>query len=339
MTVESIAPLLERASAARSQLLDARSETAFRLLNGFTEGCPDLSIDVYASTVVIYNHADPLEGGNLLVEEALQFVRMQYPWLRSGIVKVRNSSLEIEKRGKILFGATLADKVRENDIWYAINLTLNQDASLYLDTRNLRSWALRNLRQKAVLNTFAYTGSLGVAALMGGAERVFQLDRNRQFLDLARSSYSLNGLPIHARDFSAADFWDQISRLKRSGERFDCVFIDPPFFATSSKGIVDQVNNSAGLINKVRPLINDGGYLIAINNALFVSGAAYMKTLEMLCADGYLKILELIPVPEDFTGYPETRVGPPITDPAPFNHATKIAVLQVRRKQAGARPA
>jgi len=102
------------------------------------------------------------------------------------------------------------------------------------------------------------------------------------------------------------------------------------FFSTTSKGKVDQVNESARLINKVRPLINDGGSLIAINNALFVSGKEYMQTLESLCKDGYLKIKELIPVPEDFTGY--NTVGKPITDPGPFNHSTKIVVLEVKRK-------
>ncbi|WP_345298120.1 hypothetical protein [Candidatus Villigracilis affinis] len=45
-----------------------------------------------------------------------------------------------------------------------------------------------------------------------------------------------------------------------------------------------------------------------------------------------MKIRELIPVPEDFTGYPETRQGNPVTNPAPFNHSTKIAILDVKRK-------
>ena len=76
-------------------------------------------------------------------------------------------------------------------------------------------------------------------------------------------------------------------------------------------------------------LINDGGTLIAINNAIYVSGQEYMKTLEDLCKDGYLRLRELIPVPTDFIGNIST---PPITDPAPFNHSTKIAVLDVRRK-------
>jgi 23S rRNA (cytosine1962-C5)-methyltransferase len=40
----------------------------------------------------------------------------------------------------------------------------------------------------------------------------------------------------------------------------------------------------------------------------------------------------LVPVLEDFTGYAQTRTGVPITDPAPFNHSTKIAVLEVKRK-------
>jgi 23S rRNA (cytosine1962-C5)-methyltransferase len=108
--------------------------------------------------------------------------------------------------------------------------------------------------------------------------------------------------------------------------------VDPPFFATTGKGTVDLVAQSHRVINKVRPLINDGGTLVAINNALFVSGADYLRTLETLCADGYLAIEELIPVPPDCTGYPETRVRAPLVDPAPFNHSTKIAVLRVRRK-------
>ena len=78
--------------------------------------------------------------------------------------------------------------------------------------------------------------------------------------------------------------------------------------------------------------LEDGGLLIAINNALYVSGLDYMRTLESLCADGYLRIRELIPVPEDFTCYPGAGVSAPITDPAPFNHSTKIAVLEVRRR-------
>ena len=332
MTTEPIIALLDSAITARESLFDVRHESAFRLFNGFTEGCPSLVVDLYAATILLYNYADPPQQGYEIVGAAQQFLQTRLDWVRAMILKTRNGASAQERRGELVYGTTADRRVREHDVWYAVDLNLNRDASLYLDTRNLRRWAIQHLKGKTVLNTFAYTGSLGVAAQAAGAARVVQVDLNRRFLNIAKTSYTLNGFPIHKQDFQVGDFWPHMNRLKRAGERFDCVFVDPPFFAATQRGIVDLANNQAKLINKVRPLVGDGGYLIAINNALFLSGKAYMERLETLCADGYLKIEKLIPVPDDFTGYRQTRVAAPITDPAPFNHATKIAVLKVRRK-------
>lgn len=323
---------LEKAVEARASLFDARHENAFRLFNGFSEGEPELVVDLYGSTLVLQNYADDPAAGMPLVERATAFLQEQLNWLRAGIIKARNGKTQAEKRGQLLFGEQPDTRIKEHGVWYAIDLRMNQDASFYLDTRNLRAWLIEEMKNQSMLNTFAYTGSLGVAALAGGAKQVIQHDLNHQFLNLAKTSYILNSFPIQQQNFMAIDFFSLVSRLKRAKELFDCVIIDPPFFSTTSKGKVDQVHESARLINKVRPLVKDGGHLIAINNALYVSGRDYMQTLQDLCSDGYLKIRELIPVPDDFTGYPETRVRTPITDPAPFNHSTKIAVLEVKRK-------
>jgi 23S rRNA (cytosine1962-C5)-methyltransferase len=325
-------PLLEGALAARAAMLDARHQAAVRLFSGFFEGAPELVVDCYGRTLVLHNYADPPEAGEAAIVAAMHFFTERLPWVQTVIVKTRNAPTLPERRGVVRFGTTPDTRVREHDVWYAIDLLMHRDASLYLDTRTLRAWAIQHLAGKSVLNTFAYTGSLGVAAMAGGARRVVQLDLKREYLNLAKTSYTLNGFPIVKTDFRAGDFWPQISGMKRVGERFDCVFVDPPFFAATGKGTVDLVAQSHRVINKVRPLINDGGYLVTINNAVFVSGAEYLRTLETLCADGYLAIEALIPVPPDCTGYPETRVRPPIADPAPFNHSTKIAVLRVRRK-------
>jgi 23S rRNA (cytosine1962-C5)-methyltransferase len=330
--IEAPAMLLVRAIDARAAMLDAAHETAVRLFNGFTEGNPELVVDLYGATAIIHNYADPAPAGAALVQDTLALLLARLPWLRVVIVKTRNSALAHERRGTLLFGAAVDRRVREHGVCYAVDPLMSRDASLYLDTRNLRAWAMRELSGKTVLNTFAYTGSLGVAALAGGATRVAQLDRNGEFLNVAKASYALNHFPIVKKDFLVGDFFAIISRLKKAGERFDCIFLDPPFFASGQGGTVDLVNNSARLINKVRPLIPDGGRLVTINNALYVSGQAYLDTLTALCADGYLKIAELIEAPPDFTGYADTRCGTPITDPAPFNHATKIAVLEVARK-------
>jgi 23S rRNA (cytosine1962-C5)-methyltransferase len=339
MSVDSIVPLLSSSLAARTDLFDAsgeRHETAFRLFNGFYEGCPDLVVDLYARTLMLHNYADPPECAQSVIAEAQVYLREQLPWVNAAILKTRNATGAAARNGVILYGGKVDQRVRDpgSDVWYAVELLLNRDASFYLDTRNVRLWALKHLAGKTVLNTFAYTGSLGVAAQAGGASRVVHLDRNRAFLNVAKTSYTLNGFPIRKQDFLAGDFFAQVSRFRRAGELFDCVFLDPPLFSATSRGTVDLINESQRVINKVRPLVADGGHLVAINNALFFSGADYIKTLEGLCVDGYLSIEELIPVPPDFTGYPQTRVRTPPVDPAPFNHATKVAVLRVRRKAA-----
>lgn len=327
----SLKHYLEKSIASRAGLFDSTHESAFRLFNGFTEGCPDLVIDAYGSTVVFYNYANNPEYGFSFIQEAKEIILSKLNWLHAGIIKTRNGRTQEEKRGKFLFGDSADQKIMEHGVWYALDLTMNRDASFYLDTSLLRKWLIENARGKTVLNTFAYTGSLGVAALAGNATRVIQVDRNRKFLDLAKESYAQNGFQVNSKDFITQDFFPVVSRFKNSKQFFDCVILDPPFFSSTSKGKVDQEKENARLINKVRPLINDGGWLVAINNALYVSGKDYMRTLEELCQDGYLKIEELIPVPQSFVGF--NIVSKPITDPAPFNHSTKIAILRVKRKK------
>lgn len=329
-----LAERLENALRVRAGLFDAAHESAFRVVAGFSEGAPTLAIDLYATTLVVHNYAEPSATGETAVREAIALLHERLPWLRAVLVKTRHADDAVARRGELHFGADsdIAREVREHGVRYALDLRMNRDCSLYLDTRNVRRWLLDHSRGRTVLNTFAYTGSLGVAALAGGARDVVQLDLNPRFLDLARESAVLNQLPPGAQHVEAGDFFRTIARFKREGRRFDAVILDPPFFASSPQATVDLAHDTARLINKVRPLINDGGQLIAINNALFLRGRDYLDTLEQLCRDGYLDIAELIPVPDDFTGYPTTRVGAPVTDPTPFNHATKIAVLNVRRK-------
>ena len=330
----NLIPTLGAAIDARAELFDVRHETAFRLFNGFYEGFPQVVADLYGRTLVLHNYASPPLDAADLVNAAARFYLERLPWINTILIKARHAESYDEKLGVIVHGETLDQQVIENGVRYAVDLRINQDTSLYLDTRNLRVWAKENLNGKTVLNTFAYTGSLGVAAKAGGATRVMQVDLSRSFLNVAKDSYVRNGFAINKADFVTGDFWPKISHLKRDNTRFDCVFLDPPLFSTTRHGKVDLVESSHRLLNKVRPLIADGGYLVTVNNALFVSGTAFMQTLDTLCADGYLSVETLIPVPQDYIGYSAVAPAALPSDPAPFNHATKIAVLKVRRKDA-----
>lgn len=322
--------LFKTAIDSRKSFLQPPHESAFRLFNGFTEGNPWFVVDIYASTAVIHSYAgDPAQGMQLL-NEFKELLLDRLDWLHAVLLKTRNSDSQAERNGRLLFGVDADTRITEHGVFYSLNLTMNRDASFYLDTRNLRKWLIETMHGKSVLNTFAYTGSFGAAALAGGASRVVQVDRTRRFLEIAKTTCKLNGFPVSDRDLIAMDFFPAVSRFKQSKQLFDCVILDPPFFSSTSRGTVDQEHESARLINKVRPLVDDGGWLVAINNALYVSGMEYIRSLEELCKDGYLTLEALIPVPDDFIGF--NQVNNPITDPSPFNHSTKIAVLRVKRK-------
>ena len=325
INVEQIQKALETALTKRKSLIQPPYETAFRLLNGFLEDLPQVVIEVFGKTVVCHDYS--LDG--ILGSQLMPIVQKKLNWVQTGIVKKRRSKKQSEQAGRILFGNMPDTKIIENGVWYTIDLTMNQDASFYLDTKELRIWLSKNMKRKKVLNTFAYTGSLGIAAWAGGASDVVQLDLNKRFLSVAKRSAKLNGFPCENRMHQKADFWSRLNQFKAMNSYFDCVILDPPVYSKTPKATIDITKNYHKLINKVRPVIVDGGTLVTINNALFQSGQEHHQVLEDLCQDGYLNIKAIIPIPKDCIGrdvVPKNRLP---SDPFPYNHSTKIGRAHV----------
>jgi len=88
----------------------------------------------------------------------------------------------------------------------------------------LFNWLGQRLDGLACLDLFAGSGALGFEAASRGAARVVMVEKDRT---------ALQGL-LKGKDLLAADnveivFEDALQYLARSGERFDVVFLDPPF--------------------------------------------------------------------------------------------------------------
>jgi 23S rRNA (cytosine1962-C5)-methyltransferase len=331
----SLIDLLEKTLAQRLERLSSGDQfAALRLFNGFSEGAPGLAIDLYADTLLIHDLNKPAGEWDSLIPQMMDLYQDRIPWLKAIVLKTRYASSRSERSGRLLFGDHPTDRIMEHGTWYALDLLMQQDAGFYLDTANLRKWIIDHLPGKTVLNTFAYTGSLGIAALAGGAAKVTQLDRNIEFLDISKLSSELNGISPEQSEYLVGDFFTHVAKLKRQGRSFDCVILDPPFFSSGNRSRLDHAQEPARLINKLRPLVENGGWLISVNNALFLSGKDYMKSLEVLCEDGYLQIAEIIPVPETFCGWTDSPLADMYpANPSPFNHPTKIVILKVRRKE------
>ncbi len=302
---------------------------AVRLFNGFYEGFPELSADRYADTIVLHSFA---KSGlpETLISGLLSAFR-SLTGIRNILLKKHFAEASEAHNGVYLHGGQSTDRIREFGVEYPIDLTLNRDCSFYLDAAHLRETLIQSSAGKSVLNTFAYTGSLGLASLAGNARCVVQTDRNPAFLRLADDEARRQGIPSKRYQSIAADFFALMTRLRKEERLFDTVILDPPFFSKTARGRVDQQSAFLALINKIRPLVADGGTLITVNNALYLSGMDFIAKLASELPRDYISLGEPIPVPQSFIGY-DVRAANLPADPAPFNHPTKILPLYVRRK-------
>ena len=150
--------LLRAAWEGRQELRSDPSQTAYRLFHGYGEGCPGLSIDRLGEALIV-THVPELEPHLARVLEALEPLGLP----RYVVSKLRRGRAE----PRLLLGEALPQEleVLDSGLRFAVEPTARRNPGLYLDARPARRWLLENSRERRVLNLFAFTVSLGVAAL------------------------------------------------------------------------------------------------------------------------------------------------------------------------------
>lgn len=107
------------------------------------------------------------------------------------------------------------------------------DFGLFLDAAKARAFVRGQARGRRVLNLFSYTGAFGVAAAVGGASDVTNVDPNRDYLAWSLRNAKLNDINMRVLPDTAQDFLAKhLRRLARDPQRpdFDLVIVDPPAF-------------------------------------------------------------------------------------------------------------
>jgi 23S rRNA G2069 N7-methylase RlmK/C1962 C5-methylase RlmI len=179
--------------------------------------------------------------------------------------------------------------VIEEGLRFGIDLLHGQNPGLFLDARAVRRWLRSRSRGLRVLNLFAYTGSLGVAALAGGARSIEQVDVVPSALERARGNHQLNGQRIGDRDLVQQDAFAHLEHAARKGRRWDLVILDPPpvtteGYAPGQRGRqrgFDPERDWAPLLEAAQRCTLPGGRLV------------------VLCANAAADVVERLPGPVD----------------------------------------
>ncbi len=210
----------------------------------------------------------------------------------------------IASESRILFGSPPGDRwsVRENKSQFLIQLEKTRHPGLFLDHEPLRHWLENHMRGLRVLNTFAYTGSLSVAAVQGGAQAVTTLDLSKGSIEWAKANFKLNAFDESPHRFIAGDVFEWLPRLKRRDEVFDCVILDPPSFSHGNKQKFSTAKDLVTLHRLAMGLLAEEGLLItSINSA----NIPWRKFEEDVLTAGQaqnmkFKVLRQIDLPETF---------------------------------------
>ena len=91
-----------------------------------------------------------------------------------------------------------------------------------------------------VLDCFTHTGSFALNAAVAGAEEVLGVDASALGVEQARENAALNGMDERVQ-FICEDVFELLPKLKREGEKFDVVILDPPAFTKSRNSVKKDI--------------------------------------------------------------------------------------------------
>lgn len=175
--------------------------------------------------------------------------------------QVNKGLAQYEKQGAS--GETF--EVSEGSAKYWVNLHDYLDTGLFLDHRPLRKIIQEQVRGKRFLNLFCYTGSITVAAGLGGAQNTVSVDMSHTYLNWAEKNLALNDLKKARHSLIQADCFKWLAECR---EGFDIIVMDPPSFSNSKRmdKVLDVQKDHVALIKRCMELLTADGVLYFSNN-------------------------------------------------------------------------
>ncbi|MGB6221736.1 class I SAM-dependent methyltransferase [Haloferula sp.] len=208
--------------------LDSLGRESCRLMHGrggCLPGFEHVAIDWFAPTLLVTFHAEK-EANHPMVDQLIEAASKA-----SEVAAIVVQERHLRGAPKRTVHGKLPDDpiACESGLRYHLNLHRNQNHGFFLDMKPGRDWIRENASGRRVLNLFAYTCSLSVAAIAGGAESVINLDMASSALASGRENHRLNFDSERCRraSYHAHDLFKSWGKLKR-GAPYDIIVIDPP---------------------------------------------------------------------------------------------------------------
>jgi 23S rRNA (cytosine1962-C5)-methyltransferase len=228
-------------------------------------------VDIYKDHVVVYDKSDVFkDAGKNHLPPTLDAIKELFMTDDSKLILKKRIRQEGEDQYEKLEQKNQEFIIRENQFQFYVNLWDYLDTGLFLDHRPTRYKIFKESQNKAFLNLFSYTGSVSVAAALGGAH-VTSVDLSNTYLDWSKRNFDLNQIPTQNHSFLQDDV---LSFLKNDLPRnaYDVIFLDPPTFSNSKRmqQVLDIEKDHGWMIEEcLKALKREGVLLFSTNKRKF----------------------------------------------------------------------
>jgi 23S rRNA (cytosine1962-C5)-methyltransferase len=266
--------------ARREGLFLSGATTCARLVAHESDLLPGLIVDRYGDWISFQIVTAGMERWRPEIIEALKEICRP-----AGIIERSDDAVRekegLSQRCEIVFGKAPEGPVPvlENGMKLFVDIEGGHKTGFYLDQRDNRAIIRDYAKGLRILNCFSFTGGFSVAAMMGGAKEVINVDESAPALDIARKNLEANGFKTRDEQFIRADVFKLLRDFKASGELFDLVILDPPKFVTSTAHIDRACRGYKDLSMIGMQLLKPNGLLATFSCSGMVSRDLFQKVV------------------------------------------------------------
>jgi len=102
---------------------------------------------------------------------------------------------------------------------------------------------LGDINGKKVLELFAGSGAFGIEALSRGASQATFVDNNSRCIETIRANLESLNISEAQYDLIRANALSVLARLEKEEEKFDIVFLDPPYYKNIARKCLINIDN------------------------------------------------------------------------------------------------